>query len=466
MVSDTLARRSTALWLFIAGFVGLLLTLKFTGREKETEPLVTPSPQKPAGPNWIKRLSLVPAQFEEKTAPETEQSETQKRSAWAKKLRPSKAKLQNKRLVQTLSDGTKLWLTLDPRLQRNAHQLLRKYEVPYGAVVMIDIKTANLLVMAGYSAADPGLRDAGLCLNAWAPAASVFKIVTAAALLSENRSRPFTRVCFHGGTHGLQMHHLIDDKKKDTECDTLSGGLAKSINPIFGKLALRHLDRNTLLKYANAFGFNQKLRFVRPLAVAPANIPKHSFDRAKVAAGFWHTNMSPLHGAMLAHALANRGKMIRPRLVEAVHTSNGKKRPLPPSWSREVVTEYIAKLLSRMMVMTTTVGTAKDDFYDRRGRAYVPWGKTAGKTGSLTREDPYVFYNWFVGFTPRRNPEVAIAVLLGNPKKWRIKAATMARLMLQAYGRLRPHHLPSLPTAPNSKKDKPPQPQIQNEHQE
>jgi cell division protein FtsI/penicillin-binding protein 2 len=273
----------------------------------------------------------------------------------------------------------------------------------------------------------------------------VFKVVTASALLSENRARPFTRVCYHGGSHGLKPHHLVDDKKRDTQCDTLSAGLAKSVNPIFGKLARRHLGRKTLLKYANAFGFNQKLELVRPMAVSPASIPKNSFERAKVAAGFWHTNLSPMHAAMMAQALANRGRMVRPRLVEAARAADGEELELPEKWSREVVTEYVAKLVGRMMVMTSTVGTARDDFYDRRGRAYVPWGKVAGKTGSLTRTDPYVAYSWFMGFVPREKPEVAFAVLLGNPKKWRIKAATAARLLLRAYGKLRPYHPPALP---------------------
>jgi cell division protein FtsI/penicillin-binding protein 2 len=443
MVSETLSRRSTALWLFVAGFVGLLLILKLTESSSPTSASATTPPQEPRRASWLRRLALAPIRVDEDSLPDKEPETPAPR--WAKHLDLEKTHVRSKRLAQRLTDGTTLWMTVDPRLQRAARRMFQKYEVPYAAAVMIEVRTGKILLMEGHSEADPGLKAAGLCLNAWAPAASVFKVVTAAALLSENRARPFTKVCYHGGFHGLEAHHLIDDEEKDDRCDTLASGLAKSINPIFGKLAMRHLGRKTLLKYANAFGFNQKLDFIRPVGVSPAAIPKSSFERAKVAAGFWHTNLSPLHAAMMAQAIANRGRMVRPRLVDTAQAADGRKLELPSKWSREVVTEYGAKLVGRMMVMTSTVGTARDDFYDRRGRAYVPWGKVAGKTGSLSRTDPYVAYSWFVGFAPHEKPEVAFAVLLGNPKKWRIKAATAARLLLRAYGRLRPYDLPAIP---------------------
>ena len=200
-----------------------------------------------------------------------------------------------------------------------------------------------------------------------------------------------------------------------------------------GKLARKHLDRSTLLQYANAFGFNQPLDFVLPTAVSPANIPEDPLKRARVASGFWHVNLSPLHGAMMAQAIANRGVMLRPRLVKEVRKGKDTKLPLPRGWSRRVTTEYVARLLGRMMVMTTTVGTAQPGFYDRSGRPYLPWARVAGKTGSLSRTEPFVEYNWFIGFAPARRPKVAFAVLLGNAARWRIKAYHMARFLLHEY---------------------------------
>ena len=47
--------------------------------------------------------------------------------------------------------------------------------------------------------------------------------------------------------------------------------------------------------------------------------------------------------------------------------------------------------------------------------------------------DPYRAYSWFVGAAPVEQPEVAIAVLIVNEPKWRIKSGTAAALVLQKY---------------------------------
>jgi membrane peptidoglycan carboxypeptidase len=78
------------------------------------------------------------------------------------------------------------------------------------------------------------------------------------------------------------------------------------------------------------------------------------------------------------------------------------------------------------------VGTARDGFFDRRGQAYLPDVRVAGKTGSLSRPSPPLDYNWFVGFAPYERPQVAFAVLLGNPVKWRTKPYTLAMHLLRA----------------------------------
>ncbi len=357
--------------------------------------------------------------------------------AWAKAISVEQARVTKGRFAQDLPDGYHALLTLDPRLQKTAETLLRRYDVPYGAAVMIDVHSGNLLVMAGSSAADKNLGTNQLCLTPWAPAASLFKVITTSALLSENRAKLFTRVCYHGGSRRLTARHLRDDPTRDDQCDTLAGALAKSTNAIIAKLALKHLDRTTLLKYALAFGFNRTIDFVLPPKISPAAIPREPVARAKVAAGFWHTNLSPLHGALIAATIANRGVMIRPRILAAL-TKDGKAQDLPEQWQQPVISEFVAHLLTKAMVMTTRIGTARRAFYTKSGQAYVPWATVAGKTGSLTRVDPYVDYSWFIGFAPADHPKVAFAVLLGNPRRWRVKAAQIARMLLQKYGRLHP----------------------------
>jgi cell division protein FtsI/penicillin-binding protein 2 len=85
-----------------------------------------------------------------------------------------------------------------------------------------------------------------------------------------------------------------------------------------------------------------------------------------------------------------------------------------------------------MMMGTTTFGTAAKSFGSKRHA--LPSGiQAAGKTGSLTRSNPFLHYSWFVGFAPVDKPKVAFAVLLGNPERWQIKAHHAARALLGQY---------------------------------
>lgn len=351
---------------------------------------------------------------------------------WEREVSLRRAVLEKGRLVQTMADGTRIRLTLEPELQQTADRLLRRYELPYASIVLLSVRTGRVLVMAGYSKADPGLTPRQLALQAWAPAASVFKLVTAAALIERNKARPMTRVCYHGGLRRLTAANLSDDPKKDTTCHTLADAVGMSLNLVVGKLARKRLSRNELLDTANRFGWNAAIDFDLSLRPSLASIPAEEIPRARVAAGFWHTTLSPLHGALVAQALANGGVMVRPQLIDEIRRPDGRKVQLPERWRKQVVTPFTAKVVGRMMVLTTTVGTARDGFYDRRGRAYLPTVKVAAKTGTLTRKTPPLDYNWLVGFAPFDRPQVAFAILLGNQPRWRTKPHFLARQLLQA----------------------------------
>ena len=61
-----------------------------------------------------------------------------------------------------------------------------------------------------------------------------------------------------------------------------------------------------------------------------------------------------------------------------------------------------------------------------------------GKTGSLADRNPFRDYSWFVGFAPREAPKVAVAAVVVNEPRWRIRAPWLAReamrLGLEAVG--------------------------------
>lgn len=348
---------------------------------------------------------------------------------------PSKtATVPEGRLVQDLGDGHRILLTLDPVLQDSMLQIFRSREVPYAAAVMLDVRDNSVLVLAGHSSMDPQVDPLEVVATAWAPAASVFKLVTTAALIEAGVATPATAICFNGGLHGITDDELRDDAARDTQCESLSSAVAHSYNLVIGKLALKHLGQEQLAKIAHTFLFETDIPFELNVERSPAHIPSDPIERAKVAAGFWNIDMSPIHGALLASIFAKGGMYQPPHVVAQVLGPDGSDLTPAPPKSERVVAREIAEQLGAMMEATTTEGTARISFRDSGGNDYIQGVRVAGKTGSLTgRRAPSLNYNWFIGYAPADRPEIAFAVLLANEPKWRIKAHYAARRMVQLW---------------------------------
>lgn len=344
---------------------------------------------------------------------------------------PRVRNLADRQLVAPLSDGNSAVLTLEPGLDGFLSDLLERYEVPYAGVVAIEPQTGKLLAYVSHSSAEPDGPDQ--VLSASAPAASVFKLVTGAALL-ERGVTPETSTCYHGGASKLTQAELVDNAKLDTACVSLTSALGWSLNAVFGKLALRHLDAPLLSRYAGAFGFGETLPFDATTQVSSIEMPSSQVEFARTAAGFWHMRMSPLHAATIAATIANHGKMMRPQLVERVVDARGSTLlKSAPELHRSVLERRTADQLARMMRTTVSAGTARKFFFDEKGNPFLPGVEVAAKTGTLSKERPYRGYSWWVGFAPANAPKIAVAALVVNSPTWRIKAGFVGREALRHY---------------------------------
>src|SRR3954471_12922431 len=96
-----------------------------------------------------------------------------------------------------LEGGAHAELTLDPRLQEAAEDVFETFRIPYAAAVVISIPDGRVLALAAHSSASPELGVEELALHPWAPAASVFKVVSAAALIAEGGLTRESRTCYH-----------------------------------------------------------------------------------------------------------------------------------------------------------------------------------------------------------------------------------------------------------------------------
>jgi cell division protein FtsI/penicillin-binding protein 2 len=334
--------------------------------------------------------------------------------------------------VQLLPGGRRVELTLDPGLQHRAERLLGETATPYAAAVVLSVDDGRVLALAGRSTAEPKKSAAALALEAWAPAASVFKLVTASALVEEGVPAD-ARVCYHDGIHSVEASNLTPHPRWDSTCGDLSFAIAKSQNAIIARLAHDHLTPSLLERTARAFGFGAPLPFDLPVATSEVAVPAHDpLGFARTAAGFWNTTLSPLHGAVLAATIARGGVTPPVRLVDRIVERDGESMRPAASLERRVISPEAARAVARMMVGTTRFGTARLGFHDKQGRSLLPVD-VAGKTGSLNRAQPFLSYSWFVGFAPADRPEVAFAVLLGNGENWHKKAHQVAADLLSGY---------------------------------
>ncbi|QDE97139.1 penicillin-binding transpeptidase domain-containing protein [Myxococcus xanthus] len=330
----------------------------------------------------------------------------------------ARATLEGGKLVVKEKGGKKKQLTIDPVLQASLTQILRNYETPYGAAVVLEPSTGRVLALAEHSAARPELR--GLPVRAVFPAASVFKIVTGGALL-EAGVTPETEECFHGGKRRISEKHL-QDSGRDGSCYSLALAMGKSANVIFAKLTNKHLTVDSLRRMAARFRFNREIEFPVPTDVSLAAIPEETFSLANTGAGFGDVYLSPLHGALVAAVAANEGRWVDPILFEPEGPA-----PLLPVEGEPVLTPEAAKALTVMLEETVTSGTARAVFRERGFRVDA----AVGKTGSLADREPFRDYSWFVGFAPKDNPRVAVAAIIVNDPKWRIRGTWLGREALR-----------------------------------
>lgn len=340
--------------------------------------------------------------------------------------------LRPQRVMAPLKDGQTAELTLDPALQRVARAQMQKYRMPESGVVVMDVKTGKLLAYASYvkegEAFDVNVR-------AEAPAASVFKVITGAALVEKGGLNAESEQCYHGGKSRILPDELVDDPRRDKWCATVSIAMGRSLNVVFARLAQKHLTPEDVAQMGGAFGFGAPVPFVVANEAPKIEIPQEPVEFARASAGFWHTSMSPLLGASIAQTVANGGVTLEPRIVAAVSKGGEQlwKEERDPRVLRRAIKAETAAQVSRMMRETVANGSAFKSFHDAQGRPYIPGVAVAGKTGTLTDYKLNRYYTWFVGFAPAEAPEVAISALVVNTPEWQIKAPQLAREVLRAY---------------------------------
>jgi cell division protein FtsI/penicillin-binding protein 2 len=321
-------------------------------------------------------------------------------------------------LVKPLA-GNSVVLTVDWYFQEIIEDELKaaveEYNALEGTSVFVDCHSGEILAAADYVAG--GKTDAiklRTVSNTIEPG-SVFKIITAAALLDEEVVDLEEEIYCEEGVWRCGRRLLRDDKKHDTL--TFREVFELSSNIGIAKLAQR-IGGEKLIEAARRFGFAQKTMIGLPGEQSGMIAEPGVWSDYNIAAlSIGHAiSATPIQLVMAVAAVANGGKLYRPLLIKGIVNSEGKLvRKYKSEKLGKVIRKDDAELLRSFMQGVVERGTAMP-----AGSEIV---SIAGKTGTAEVPDlergGYLknkFVASFLGFFPAENPRIAGVVVLHQPE--------------------------------------------------
>jgi peptidoglycan glycosyltransferase len=324
--------------------------------------------------------------------------------------------------------------SLDLALQEYILRLLRRSKTVQAAVVVLRPDDGRILAMVNYDKAGNG---ENLCIKADFPAASIFKIVSAAAALESAGYTPDQTVFFQGRRHTLYKQQLKKTRNKYTNKISFRKAFASSVNSVFGKLGIFDLGQDLISEYARRFLFNRVIPFDFPVSMSTIQIPEDDYGLAEIASGFNRkTLISPLHAALLASVVANNGILMTPWLIEKITNESGevlyRKKPnqlsSPISWKT-------AEDMKVLMKDTVVYGTCRKSFRPLRRKKVFKGIDFGAKTGTINDKKDQFKYDWLSGYILPQNgtKAISIAVLAVHGEKLGLRSNVIGRYIIRYY---------------------------------
>jgi cell division protein FtsI/penicillin-binding protein 2 len=311
-------------------------------------------------------------------------------------------------------------------------KMLLQHQSDYTSIVVIDNETFNLLAAIDYSKRDKKFGKA-LSFSSTNPAASLAKIITAADLLENTVVSKNSTFRFKGRSTTLYKYQLKDSQKHSREIE-FKKAFARSNNVVFAKAALSYIQPSSLLKMADAFGFNRRLLDEFSIGISHFPLAEDDYHFAELASGFnKETLISPVHAAMLGAVIANGGYFSKPSLIDNVRCD--KEYQQFKNEQVKIMSDQSNQELAEMMEMTVGQGTARS-LNKALPRRILSHYNIGAKTGSITGGLPYGKRDWLVAYMkPKDNSSkgISIAVMIVNHKKWYIRSTLLANKIMQYY---------------------------------
>lgn len=337
----------------------------------------------------------------------------------------------------------KIEYTLNPELETFIKNLLGSYSTSYTSVVVLDNNNGSVLAAIDYNGKTKQFGK-NLTFTPSSPAASIFKIITAADAIEKKETNSEDEYFYLGRATTLYRHQLQEKLAKYSRHMSLQKAFAHSNNVVFGKVALQHSDAVNLYNTATKFGFNQEIFNLVKLSPSYFPIALDEYNLAELASGLNAvTLLSPIHAARIALIIANNGKSKSLKLIRSLEdlSAEGSESgiqnfPYQQKPDETVISENTAKELQKMMRETVLSGTAK--IISRKlSKEILEKVDIGGKTGQMTGGIPEGKRDWFISFVkPKNRPNdlgVSIAVMIVNQERWYIRPTQLTKDIIQYY---------------------------------
>jgi len=361
--------------------------------------------------------------------------------------------------VKLPKTGQDLSLTIDLDLQLAAEEALSGRP---GAVVALDPRNGQLLVMASSPKFDPAIFANGLSREEWkalndplltplvnkaiqgqyAPG-STFKTVMAAAGLNENVVSQYSTF-FCNGSMKLGRRRFRCWKKGGHGKTDLYKALVQSCDVYFYNTGLK-LGVDRISRYASGFGLGKKTGIDLPGEKA-GRVPTREWkyrrfrepwqkgETLNYSIGQGFLMVTPLQLARMISAVANGGMLYKPEYILGKPAEKQARVPVKPQ-----ALAFIRHALEGVVA-------------DRHGTARtcrIPDLRVAGKTGtaqvvrqSKRKQDEKMAWRFkdhalFVAFAPVEDPQIAVAVIIEHGGHGGSAAAPVARAVIERWLQLR-----------------------------
>jgi len=321
-------------------------------------------------------------------------------------------------------DGYQIHLTVDLGLQNIVENeidaAMAQYFPQKATIILMRPQTGEILAMANRPHFDLNLRSEArpdqmknrAIIDMMEPG-STFKIVAAAAALNERKVRPDSSIFCENGLWNFGGTALHDHRSFSYL--SVREILIKSSNIGAAKLGLS-VGEQKFYEYIRRFGFGERTGIELPgeingLIRSPKSWSKISITRIPMG---HEIGVTPLQMTVAMATIANGGKLIMPRIVKSITTSDGKSiSSLSPVVLRQVISPETAREIGdALRGVVSDSGTA--------AAATVPGFTIAGKTGTAQKVDPRGGYEEgkyvvsFAGYLPAEHPEFVGLVVLDD----------------------------------------------------